>query len=396
MKIIVMIMSTIVMAVIGHSQIVVNCDDFDQEIYGEYIITINNENNFYSYGVVNLKGEEILKNRYRSSYSEKVTISEDVFYAVGPIKDGGVLIDLKTKESLINEKVKAFSGFKNGTALIRTKNDFYYINREGKKIASVPRYSVYDIKMYGVFHNGLARVNLKDIVPGVLAINPKTYYTYINAKGEKLNDEKFVACGDFHEGVARVCKYVEGNYKWGYIDSLGNNIIDYNFSKRPSSFSDGMAIVESMDNHFGFINTIGEVVIQASYIYVSGFYKGVCLAMGEDKKFIILNKQNKILFTFSDIWSFNGSDYSEQKIDIIKQYIDEELLVVHHKKEGRNVVVNTESKVVLSGFHKVGRFYNGLCYSIIRKKNISAFDYPKGIINKKGEFILKCKRLVSY
>lgn len=393
-KTILAIVATLIMTVLGHSQIMVNCDDFGQEIYGDYIITITKENNFYSYGVINLKGEIVLENKYKSSYTQKATISDDVFYAIDPTTNSGVLIDLKTKLPFINEKIKKFSGFKNGNAIVRTSSSCYYINRAGKKIVSVPENTEYDIKKHGLFQNGLARISFRDVIIGPMSSYKKNYYSYINRNGERLNNEEYVSCGDFYDGLARVCNYIEGKYQWGYIDTLGEIAIDYKFSNVPSAFSDGMAVVQSMDKNYGFINMKGEIIIEASYRYASGFYKGVCLVKDQQNILKIINKQNQTLWTFNDVRRFLFNDYSEQQIKIMKLYVNEGLLLVDHSKFRKNVIIDSKGNLVLNSSHTIGGFSNGLSYAIIIDKETS--EYQKGIINKKGEFILKCKKQTSY
>ena len=65
---------------------------------------------------------------------------------------------------------------------------------------------------------------------------------------------------DFSEGLAA------SNYKgrWGYIDLNGNKIIDFKF-RSAYNFSFGLALVQSFDYSYFFINKKGQKAIEIPF-----------------------------------------------------------------------------------------------------------------------------------
>lgn len=84
----------------------------------------------------------------------------------------------------------------------------------------------------------------------------------------------------FSEGLVAVKN--KAGY-WGYVDTLGKEVIPLKFSKPSGYFSDGLATFRSKENRIGFINKSGEVIIPAEYIGASPFYKGKTIAYRRDR-----------------------------------------------------------------------------------------------------------------
>ena len=64
-------------------------------------------------------------------------------------------------------------------------------------------------------------------------------------------------CLDFSDGLAAVCKKVGEVEKWGYIDVTGKVVIPFTYTKKPSSFSDGYALVENKNEEQFYIDKTG-------------------------------------------------------------------------------------------------------------------------------------------
>lgn len=87
------------------------------------------------------------------------------------------------------------------------------------------------------FFDGFAAVMKRDI-------NRNWKWGYIDKSGKEVVEfNKYEWVGDFSEGVARVVRMdVEENKKYGYIDKTGREVVDLKYDDA-ESFSEGTAIV---------------------------------------------------------------------------------------------------------------------------------------------------------
>lgn len=106
--------------------------------------------------------------------------------------------------------------------------------------------------------------------------------------------------GPFYDGFAAV----RIGYKWGFIDTNGNEIcpIKYEFpfgKDKPGAFWEGYAVVGVADKEgflkFGYINTEGKEASQFIYTGACDFRNGVAWVRNEDMKWLLINKDFKIL-----------------------------------------------------------------------------------------------------
>ena len=121
-----------------------------------------------------------------------------------------------------------------------------YINNQGKEVIPCQFYHA------GKFENGIARVNFHGI------------YQYIDTTGKivRLTPPAGVyqSIGEFSEYVAVVQD--SQNY-WGYIDTLGNEIIRCNF-ENAKKMKNGLAPVK-VNGKWGFIDKAGNLAISPIY-----------------------------------------------------------------------------------------------------------------------------------
>lgn len=140
-------------------------------------------------------------------------------------------------------------------------------NCSGDELMSKIRKAVYTIGLFdyaGEFHEGMAKVKLNEHECG-----------YVNQEGQiKIRIEcGFYDAQDFSEGYAAVRK----NGKWGYIDSTGKVVVDYQFvDAKP--FKLGLAPVRvantrkvsvycssELAHQWGYIDITGKIVIPPKY-----------------------------------------------------------------------------------------------------------------------------------
>lgn len=157
---------------------------------------------------------------------------------------------------------------KGGYALMRTsrggKDVYKYVSPTGKNIFPnltrqhyVGRTTELDARPM--------REGLAAFLGGVVSKNggERDYkWGFFDKNGTVVIPEKYNAVHDFHEGLAAVqmTGIDENPYKWGFIDKTGKMVIPARFSKEPSDFSEGLAVVEKANETKVFIDKTGKVV----------------------------------------------------------------------------------------------------------------------------------------
>ncbi len=135
-----------------------------------------------------------------------------------------------------------------------------FINQIGELVIE-PRFSY-----AGKFTQGLALVG----VPGVDADAP-FLTAYIDRIGRFVfGDARFVAAEPFSEGLAAV-SYDGAQY--GYIDLLGNLVIELQFA-HAEAFSEGLAPVQ-FGGQYGFIDRTGKFIINPQFEAADPFHDGL-------------------------------------------------------------------------------------------------------------------------
>lgn len=96
-------------------------------------------------------------------------------------------------------------------------------------------------------------------------------YGFIRRDGSKICDVKYGDCFlSFSDGLAGVKTYVKGVPRWGYIDTLDREVIEPQFSKVSSDWTDGFDIVKKYDC-YGMIDKSGKMVIPAVHMSITKF-----------------------------------------------------------------------------------------------------------------------------
>ena len=169
------------------------------------------------------------------------------------------------------------SGFSDGLALIRQNDLFGYINVD-YDIAIAPQY-----EFAGDFGEGVA-------------YGEKDGGKYIIDKSGNILAPAEHVIGTFSDGLAAIVK----DNLYGYINKEGKVVIDPRFTWA-KDFCTGLAAVQTkMDagGKWGFINTAGDIVIDAVYDEVEDFTKDYTRAYRYDSlKYFILDKTGKIIYS---------------------------------------------------------------------------------------------------
>lgn len=91
-------------------------------------------------------------------------------------------------------------------------------------------------------------------------INDTREWVYLDGDGNMAFNARFTGAHDFSEGLAAVQKEVDGEYKWGFINTEGEEVIPFRFSKEPGDFHDGYAVVTKLNRKMTFVMKNGSTV----------------------------------------------------------------------------------------------------------------------------------------
>lgn len=157
----------------------------------------------------------------------------------------------------------------------------------------------------------------------VVSINEK--YGYIDSNNNQIVPCIYSDAFDFSEGMAAVAND-EGLY--GFIDKMGNVVIDFQFRDICyDGFSEGLISVEKYDK-YGFIDKSGNEVIPFNYDFEATFHEGMAL-VERDQKYGFLNTKGEeiIPFIYSKIGEngfYKGRAFVGKNNDSEWQIIDKE------------------------------------------------------------------------
>lgn len=156
----------------------------------------------------------------------------------------------------LDNVVRAY-GFLGDVALIKreekiperysTKTVWYHIDVNGNIIPNTMEVSSYDYKLYSITKDGLA-----------CAYDEKlNRWGFRNSQCQWVIKPTFKDVYSFSEGLAPA---LDDDGKWGYIDKTGNWAISPIYSKLPSDFHGGLAMVTDKSDFVHFINKSGTIV----------------------------------------------------------------------------------------------------------------------------------------
>lgn len=253
----------------------------------------------------------------------------------------------RNKNIIIDCKFDAVSKFKEDIAIYKIGNKSGLLNKSGISILSLISTSIYsffdgkaivsqkveNLEKYGAiniqgdtiiepkfnylkrFSEGLSMAKL-EVEDKFGFINFNGEFT-INCHFEKFNDPQFelFEIGWYEEGYIfkeGLCKVATGRYnEIGFINSSGDEIIPFGKYSTLNTFSEGFSAVgiknQSQKTLFGFIDKVGNEVIECQYDLVSSFSEGLAIAVKEGKHGYI-NRKGEIIIPFLYDWAmpFSG------------------------------------------------------------------------------------------
>lgn len=335
-------------------------------------------------------------------------VSELIYDDVHEFSDSICAVKLNKKWGFIDynfklvipNKFESISNFSHQLAFVKEQNHFEIINKKGEVSSNLKLKEVFDYE-HGVAiakkDDGYGLINTK----GEWIVNPKFHkimpfnkhksavahaspgkHVLINTKGEHISFHQFDSIDEFHEGYA----VVKLNGQYGYIDTVGNLIIEAKFEEA-HPFSNGLAKVRlskeekikvELEGHskkhhkFSFINYKGEIVISdLLYDHIHAFSNDMALVYLKNEKFFI-NKSG-----------LPELDLKDKDIEIIHGF-EEEKAIVHHKWNNREYYIDKDGdKLFGKTFQKCGPFVSGV--AIVKD------DEKYGLLSENGTFLIDYK-----
>jgi hypothetical protein len=270
------------------------------------------------------------------------------------------------------------SSFKEGLACVKMADSINFINTEGSELISWNCYQHAE-----PFFNGMAKVG-KDGLCGYidktgteiiapqydfkdcrafsedrLAVRSNEKWGYVDKLGNVVINHLFDECSWFKEGLA----WVELQGKKGYIDTYGNWAIPLsNQFHLLKDFSEGLAAVavdvgdrmfqrdsmyyftekgsyeDTTNYRFGYINLKGEMVIEPQFLYAEYFREGFAVVNREPINYGYINPTGEFAIapTYESAYSFSEGLAAVRTPDsrtLKGKFVPGDFLYINHKNE---------------------------------------------------------------
>ena len=312
----------------------------------EYLLPIVNENS--KWGYIDTTGEQKIPYQYDLAYNfteerglVAITVNGDYKYSFIDVK-GNVYGSWAFTEA---------HPFSNGFALVRLNGSLCYIDEEGQLSTPI---SYNDARS---FNGGFAPVkkpigwgfinkNFKEIIRGqytftgsfseglcAVAIGEDTLqrWGYINSLGQQVTPMTYVHASKFSNHMASVCiEAEEKNVKkilkhkvYGYIGGNGDFLIPAKYQEA-SDFNEGIARVK-LNGIESFIDIMGNPVINLdSAFHASDFHYGFAVVNAPDGRTYFIDKNGTITYDkdFARLTDFNNGYSFFTKRNGLQGYLD--------------------------------------------------------------------------
>lgn len=227
-------------------------------------------------------------------------------------------------------------------------------------------------------------------------------YSLVDPDGKNITPFDYKSIDKFKDGLSMVIMESDGIEHNGYIDTLGNVVIDSPYVYN-SSFSEGVAAVGKSADYeqlWGYMDTTGRLVIPMEFSNCHDFSEGYAAAKnGTLWGFIDKSGQVKIPFKYIDAKSFSEGLAAVQD-GIWWGYIDKEgkeITPCRYAKAGyfrndRAVVTNSGMQGLID---RTGRVVIPVKYDHVKPLNdgyysVGIWGRGVGIYDKDGNEIIPC------
>ena len=291
-------------------------------------------------------------------------------------------------EFVIEPQYRTCHPFSEGLAPIYDKKDktFYFIKSDGNKLPT----EVNQFRLRNIFGFGT-----KGFEDGMVAVEVDRQWGYMNTEGKLIVPAKFDKAQEFNGGYG----VAEKDDKFYIISKDGSeNQVDISGLEDLRKFSEGLAPYRA-NGKWGFINTKGEVAIEAKYRTVGYMSDGFSWVKNEEGQvgFINSNGDLKIGFEYTaakdftdgvaqirkgDNWVYLKEDGTTMTPPIADTYGKFSEGMAYFKTDGKVGFIDKEGKpVIKQQFDAVRDFQNGYAAAEVNDK--------WGVIDKSGNWVVK-------
>lgn len=334
-------------------------DDVADFKEGRAWVANRGEDDQYRCGYIDLEGKEVIPIKYKVSSVEganKISFSEGL--AAVPMRTDNYdspiygYID-KMGNEVIPAKFSIAGDFKNGIASVDLDK---YIDKTGKLLSYNDLRTHDEIVIFSQDEKmGLKHLNGKIVVPckydivqnfseGMAAVCEETLWGYVDSLGNNIIPCLYRSvnyydngvmddwgeygspdeANDFHEGLVLVMR----NRMAGFLNKQGKTVIPFVY-KRAKDFSEGFAAVKTTQK-WGFVDKEGNNVIPCRYDTVASFKEGLAAAVKNGKcGYVNANGQEIVPFIFDKPEDYEPLNDFHEGLAIVKKngafgYVDKE------------------------------------------------------------------------
>lgn len=295
-----------------------------------------------------LKWEWIIR---PEEYEDVIFIDYDMLAVKG---NNGKYSIVNTKKEKINTALyDEISEYKDGMALVKMDENYFFIDREGNHLFNEFFEDAYS------FSNGFA------------AVKKNNAWGFINKSGSEIINCQFEQVNSFKENLASV----RTNNKWGFINNSGNIIIPCQYDV-VKDFNERRAAVMK-DNKWGFVDTSGKIISDCQYDSVNNFQEGYASVM-KNGKWGFINESGEVCI---DMKYDEAADFSEGKAAVKVTNYQDGLDEWAYINKNDNVVIDfypydaSEGRMIWVGEFKDGlAFVSKTLYCVIDDKGNDVFS----------------------
>ena len=334
-------------------------DDVADFKEGRAWVANRGEDDQYRCGYIDLEGKVVIPIKYKVSSVEganKISFSEGL--AAVPMRTDNYdspiygYID-KMGNEVIPAKFSIAGDFKNGIASVDLDK---YIDKTGKLLSYNDLRTHDEIVIFSQDEKmGLKHLNGKIVVPckydivqnfseGMAAVCEETLWGYVDSLGNNIIPCLYRSvnyydngvmddwgeygspdeANDFHEGLVLVMR----NRMAGFLNKQGKTVIPFVY-KRAKDFSEGFAAVKTTQK-WGFVDKEGNNVIPCRYDTVASFKEGLAAAVKNGKcGYVNANGQEIVPFIFDKPEDYEPLNNFHEGLAIVKKngafgYVDKE------------------------------------------------------------------------
>lgn len=280
---------------------------------------------------------------------------------------------------------------------VKTNQDgWIFINQKGETVLKPTQ----KINSASFFYDGISLIEIADETSQTLPYP----LTFLNTKGELINNKKYKYATIFNEGIAWV---VEENGYPSAINKKGETLFSLKNSEKTRVFSEGLASVcfrEDGIETWGYVNNKGEMAIAPIFVACDQFSEGLASATIDEKEGygyidkkgeFVIQPQFSVTYMFKDnglaVVAIGDSERKYGVIDKSGKYVisprynrivpDGDLFIV--EDSGVYGWVDSKGKTVINPQLKGLAPFNG---SNIASASIDGSKF--GLIDKNGTYIL--------